>query len=105
MEFWVTKVAPLGVVLILGLVALFVLKSLLDKFSLRSASSQAWEDNDENVATTIKDELSDMLSVEALPQIEPQLDPELERMKTSLNETILSDPAEASRILVSYIKD
>ena len=38
-------------------------------------------------------------------EIEPQLDPELERMKTSLNETILADPAEASRILISYIKD
>ena len=104
-EFWVTKVAPLAVVLILGLAALFILKSLLDKLGIRAASSQVWADDDENVATTIKDELSDMLSVEALPQIEPQLDPELERMKTSLNETILADPAEASRILTSYIKD
>ena len=53
---------------------------------------------------TIKDELSDMLSVDALPQIEPQLDPELEKMKTSLNETILSDPAEATRILLPINK-
>ena len=103
-EFWITKVAPLGVVLILGLVALFMLKGLFDRLSAHSGASQVWED-DENVAMTIKDELSDMLSVDALPQIEPQLDPELEKMKTSLNETILADPAEATRILISYIKD
>lgn len=103
-EFWVTKVAPLGVVLILGLVALFMLKGLFNKLSAHSNASQVWED-DENVAMTIKDELSDMLSVDALPQIEPQLDPELEKMKTSLNETILADPSEATRILISYIKD
>lgn len=105
-DFWFTKVAPLVIVLILGLAALFVLKSLFDKLGARStAAAKVWEEDEENVATTIKDELSDMLSVEALPQIEPQLDPELERMKTSLNDTILSDPAEASRILISYIKD
>lgn len=112
----VSKVIPLVVVLILGLVALFVLKALLPKRaegggSSMDTSSQAWADPAaqqlmyKETLPPITDELADMLEVESLPQIEAKLDPVLERMKNDLNETILSDPQEAARLLISYIKD
>lgn len=112
----VSKVIPLAVVLILGLVALFVLKSLLPKggaggSSAGDSSAQAWADPVaqqlmyKETLPPITDDIAEMLEVESLPQIEAKLDPVLERMKNDLNETILADPQEAARLLISYIKD
>lgn len=107
-ELWTTKIGPLAVVLILGLTALLVIKGLLkgtgiaavapreDSFNARAFEAQL---------PTIKEEPTDLISNEALPQIEAHLDPELERVRTELNDTILADPAEAARLLTSYIKD
>ena len=39
------------------------------------------------------------------PQIEAKLNPELDKLKTDLTDTIMSDPSEAAKILISYIKD
>lgn len=101
MNFIVTKVAPLAVVLILGLAALFVLNSLIKR---PVEGQEVYEDNNylEIEETEAPPEL---LEVENLPAIEAKLDPELERMKTEINDIILADPAEASRLLLSYIKD
>ena len=63
------------------------------------------ETNDYEHYSTIKDELGDLSDIESLPQLEAKLDPELERIKNDLNETILNDAAEATRLLISYIKD
>lgn len=54
---------------------------------------------------TIKEEPTDQIENEALPQIEAHLDPELERVRMELNDTILADPAEAAKLLTSFIKD
>lgn len=106
-EFWTTKVGPLAVVLILGLAALFVIKGL---FKLTGSAASQKEDSFnarafEAQLPTIKEEPTDLIESEVLPQIEAHLDPELERIRMELNDTILADPSEAARLLTSYIKD
>ena len=54
---------------------------------------------------TITDNLIDKFEVEALPQIDAKLNPELDKLKTDLTDTIMADPSEAAKILISYIKD
>ena len=54
---------------------------------------------------TITDNLIDKFEVESLPQIEARLNPELDKLKTDLTDTIMADPSEAAKILISYIKD
>lgn len=107
-EFWTTKVGPLAVVLILGLAALFVIKGLF-KLGGGGAGAQSAESYNskafEAQLPTIKEEPTDLIESEVLPQIEAHLDPELERIRMELNDTILADPSEAARLLTSYIKD
>lgn len=108
-EFWATKVGPLAVVLILGLTALLVIKGLFKGGFAIAGSSQRDEPYSAKVfeaqLPTIREEQTDLIQSEALPQIEAHLDPELERVRMELNDTILADPAEAARLLTSYIKD
>lgn len=103
------KIAPLLVVFVLGLVALIVLKSLWPKGSTivqtKESSSSIYDDYGDDYQSGMRDDLSDMMDIDPLPQIEAKLDPELERIKSDLAGTILTDPAEASRLLISYIKD
>lgn len=107
-ELWTTKIGPLLVVLILGLAALFVIKGLLKGIGGNSAASR----NDgysqstfEAQLPTIREEPTDLIQNEALPQLDAHLDPELERVRMELNDTILANPAEAARLLTSFIKD
>lgn len=106
-EFWTTKLGPLLVVLILGLTALIVVKSLLKGMgAVSSQRDEAYSSRTfEAQLPTIKEEPTDLIETEALPQIEAHLDPELERVRMELNDTILADPAEAARLLTSFIKD
>lgn len=108
-EFWTTKIGPLAVVLILGLTALLIIKGLF-KIGGGSVVAQPQEEvynasAFEAQLPTIKEEPTDLIQTEALPQIEAHLDPELERVRIELNDTILADPAEAAKLLTSYIKD
>lgn len=106
-DFWTTKVGPLAVVFILGMTALLVIRGLLkgigsgnaqkeEAYSARSFEAQL---------PTIQEQPTDLIQSEALPQIEAHLDPELERIRMDLNDTIMANPAEAARLLTSYIKD
>lgn len=110
-EFWTTKIAPLAVVLVLGLAALFVIKGLFKGIGIGGGSIASARDEVYNQRTfeaqlpTIKEEPTELIETEALPQIEAHLDPELERVRMELNDTILADPAEAARLLTSFIKD
>lgn len=107
-EFWTTKVGPLLTVLILGLTALLVIKGL---FKVSGGTGGGARDDGYNQKAfeaqlpTIREEATDLIQSEALPQIEAHLDPELERVRMELNDTILADPAEAARLLTSFIKD
>lgn len=108
-ELWTTKIGPLAVVLILGLTALLVIKGLFKGGGTSVATSQPDEiynaSSFEAQLPTIREEQTELVSREALPQIEAHLDPELERVRMELNDTILADPAEAAKLLTSFIKD
>lgn len=97
-------VAPVAVIFILGLVAIMTFRSLFRGIVANAAAYAPQEENYEHYPS-IKDELGDLADIETLPQLEAKLDPELERIKSDLNETILNDTAEATRLLISYIKD
>lgn len=99
-ELVVNKIVPMLIILILGLAALFVFKSLFGK----TTAQEEFEDYEE-APQTITDNLIDKFEVESLPQIEARLNPELDKLKTDLTDTIMADPSEAAKILISYIKD
>ncbi len=107
LKIWLNEIAPMLVILVLGLAAIFTFKSL---FRGIASSIGGYSSADEGGAEyehypSIKDELGDLADIESLPQLEAKLDPELERIKNDLNETILNDTAEATRLLISYIRD
>ena len=101
-EIVVNKLVPMMVILILGLVALFVFRSLFGKSGETTDES---DDGFNQQQQTITDNLIDKFEVESLPQIEARLNPELDKLKTDLTDTIMADPSEAAKILISYIKD
>lgn len=108
-ELWTTKIGPPLVVLVLGLAALIVIKSLMkggpsagtmveqreELYAPRAYEAQLPSINEEAAP----------IERESLPQIETHLDPELERTRMELNDTILADPSEAAKLLTSYIRD
>lgn len=107
-ELWTTKIGPLAVVLILGLTALLVIKGLFKNTGTGVTAQREEPYNSkafEAQLPTIKEEPTDLIENEGLPLIEAHLDPELERVRMELNDTILADPAEAAKLLTSYIKD
>ena len=102
-EMVVNKVVPMMVILILGVVALFVFRSLFGKTGdIVDEFDTSYQEQQQQ---TITDNLIDKFEVESLPQIEAKLNPELDKLKTDLTDTIMSDPSEAAKILISYIKD
>ena len=100
-EIVVNKLVPMSVILILGLVALFVFRSMFGK----STEGDSFDEEFNEQQQTITDNLIDKFEVEALPQIEAKLNPELDKLKTDLTDTIMADTSEDEKILISYIKD
>ncbi|MCQ2957902.1 MAG: flagellar M-ring protein FliF [Candidatus Gastranaerophilales bacterium] len=122
MNFWVSKVAPLFIVLILGLTTLFMLKGVLKKTYEGSIVANNNNNNDNTALAPQTDFQDDYSMQEAeleklaqesqklvegsnLPMLEAKLAPELEMMKSQLNNMILSNPSDASKLLMSFIKD
>ena len=102
---YVTKdLGPLIVVLILGLAALFIIKGLMGKMAKTVEVQEPPVKAFEPQLPTITEEVPEINLQETL-KLEANIDPELERARMELNDTIMADPAEAARILVSYIKD
>ncbi len=104
-EFVIRQVGPLLVVLVLGLAALMVIKSAMKK---PIQGEEVYEASGGYYASPSSDGFheEDMFeSVAPMPAIEANLDPELEKMRGEINSTIVADPAEAARLLLSYIKD
>ena len=103
---YVTKdLGPLLVVLILGLAALFIIRSIMGKMGIRFNTPEAPPKVYEPQLPQITEAVPEIKMNETLPSIEANIDPELERARMELNDTIMADPAEAARLLVSYIKD
>lgn len=47
----------------------------------------------------------DLLEAASIPIIEAKLDPEIERMRSEINSFVMNDPAEAARLLMTFIKE
>ncbi|MFA6989266.1 MAG: flagellar M-ring protein FliF C-terminal domain-containing protein, partial [Candidatus Gastranaerophilaceae bacterium] len=106
MNFWFTKVAPLAVILILGLAALFVINSIIK----RPLEGEEVYDvnkyiNEEDELDQLESDAQKLIEATNIPIIDAKLDPEVERMKKELNGMILANASEASKLLLSYIKD
>ncbi|OGI02699.1 MAG: flagellar M-ring protein FliF [Candidatus Melainabacteria bacterium GWF2_37_15] len=100
-QFVISQVGPLVVVLILGVTALLVLKSLLKK----PLQGEEVYDSRHYIGSD-DDSENDMIGVgPPIPAIEANLDPEVEKMRGEINSTIVADPSEAARLLLSYIKE
>ncbi len=113
-NFWLTKVGPLAVVLILGLMALMIIKSFISKpfqgqllHKENAIEDVSFDDFSQQEAELDKlaQESQKLLDVSALPKLEAKLAPEIEMMKSQLNNMILSNPSDASRLILSFIKD
>ena len=105
-DYMTTKLGPLLVILILGLSALFIIKSLMSKAGKIYGKEDTYNQKViEPTLPEIKDDIPDIILSESLPTIEAHLDPELEKTRIELNETIMADPAEAARILTSFIRN
>ena len=102
---YITKdLGPLIVVLILGLVAMFIVRGLIGKFG-KVVETQDMQHVFEPQLPQMSEELPEALLAEPFKGIEANIDPELERARMELNDTVMADPAEAARLLVSFIKE
>jgi flagellar M-ring protein FliF len=110
------QLASLGAMVALGLVALFIFYNLFK----RPADGELVEEADggyerlpelmgggEHYALAAGGGSAGMLEDGGMsfPALESKLDPEIEHMRTSLNTLINEDPAEAARVLLSYMKE
>lgn len=93
----VSKILPFVIVLILGLFALITINNLI-KQPLEGQTEDAG-------GISIDDEVAGLLDADTITRIESQLDPQLEKMKTEINDMVLSDPQEAASLLLTFIKD
>jgi len=102
-EFWIKNIAPLVVILILGLGGLFVLSSLLKKPVQGEVydSNEFYSDNEQ----LDSEEGSYLPAGEMIPALETSLDPVMDKMKEDINATIMGNPSEAARLLQAFIKD
>ena len=113
LNLWATKLGPLVIVLILGLTALFMVRGVLRKPYEGSIISGGAEQEDyadeyaiqEAELEKLAQESQKLVESSSLPMLEAKLAPELEMMKSQLNSMILSNPSDASRLLLSFIKD
>lgn len=102
-EMVIKQIGPLLVVLVLGVTALLVLKSLLKK---PLTGEEVYDSGGYYGALSDDDSERGLIgTAPQVPAIEAHLDPELEKMRGEINSTIVADPQEAARLIQSYIKD
>lgn len=96
--FWI-QVGSLAGVFVLGLAGLFIFYSLFKK----PAEGEIVEE--EPAYPTFVEEPEALLEDTPIPVIEAKLDPEIEHMRESINNLVSTDPMEAARVLVTYMKE
>lgn len=106
-DYLTKDLGPLLVVLILGLAAMFIIKGLIGKGGrvVQAIETPSAAQSFEPQLPQITEDIPDVLFTESMPKIEANIDPELEHARMELKDTILADPAEAAKILVSFIKE
>lgn len=96
------QLASVAAMLILGVAALFIFYSLFRKPAEGEIVEEPEEEYnylDEAATTQLLEE------TQHFPALEAKLDPEIEHMKTSINNLVTEDPAEAARVLMTYMKE
>lgn len=94
------QLAAIAAVFILGCVALLTFYNLFK----RPIEGEIVEEPMDEYAYLEEPE-THLLEESALPALEAALDPEIEHMRTSINSLVGEDPAEAARVLVTYMKE
>ena len=100
----VGKLAPMAVILILGITALVIINNMIKK-PLEGYEVTAGSSSKSFPEIGADEDAAGLLDIEMPPLIETKLDPQLEKMKTELNDMILSDPADAARLILTFIKE
>ncbi len=95
----IISLAQLGGIFVLAIAALFIFYKLLR----RPVDGELIEADDEYAA--LPDESQPLLGTSSIPALEAKLDPEIEHMRESINSMVTKDPAEAARVLVTYMKE
>ncbi len=95
------QLASVGAMLILGVAALFIFYTLFRK----PAEGEIVEEPEEDFNYISEQDTTELLEEQKFPALETKMDPEIEHMKTSINTLITEDPAEAARVLMTYMKE
>ncbi|MDD3237192.1 MAG: flagellar basal-body MS-ring/collar protein FliF [Candidatus Gastranaerophilales bacterium] len=110
-ELLYNKILPMIIVLILGGGALAVIGMFIRKMgdatpALENSGNENFLPAYDNPAMpALNNDMTDGLAIEPLPELDVKVDPEFDRIKQELSDSILSDPSEATKILISYIKE
>ena len=97
----VTSILPLVVVLVLGLFALLVIRSIVVRIPVRKIEKRIPEENQTKVAE--EEEVS-----EIVPKVEfnrKEIASQKEQNITEINEAIMASPEDAAKLLTSYIRE
>ncbi|WP_303675061.1 flagellar basal-body MS-ring/collar protein FliF [Vampirovibrio chlorellavorus] len=96
------QLASVGAMLILGMAAMFIFYTLFKK----PAEGQIVDEPEEEYNYIAADDTATQLLEEtSFAALETKMDPEVEHMKTSISDLITEDPAEATRVLMTYMKE
>lgn len=93
------KLAPYILIVLFGGVAIAIFWSLV-KAPVQTAEYEEVIEEDYDYP-----EVPELLEAASIPAIEAKLDPEIERMRSEINAFIMTDPSEAARLLLTYMKD
>lgn len=93
------QLASVAAVFLLGCASLVVFYNLFK----RPAEGELMEELEEY--SYVDEPGTHLLEETHIPAIEAKLDPEIEHMRSSINNMVAEDPAEAARVLVTYMKE
>jgi flagellar M-ring protein FliF len=93
-QSFILQIVSVGSVVLLGLAALVMFYIFLK----RPVDAEVVEEE------YVYEEPEEALETTAVPMIETGPDPEIEMKRQALNQVVEKDPAEAARVLISYIK-
>jgi flagellar M-ring protein FliF len=94
------QIASLVAMLLLGVAALFIFYNLFKKPAEGEIVDEMQDYN-----SYVEEAMPQLLEESQMPALEAKLDPEIEHMRNSLNTLISEDPAEAARVLVTFMKE
>lgn len=104
-DFVGSKVFPSIVILVLGLGALYILNSILNRPIQGQEVYNDYEEEEDYYVEDHHEAPELIVEKKPAPVIEAKLAPEVEKMRDEINSTVVNDPDEASRLILSFIKE